>query len=288
MLEQQWLSQLPLENISGVTPLAGGDVNQAYRIETPDCPYFLLVQEKRTADFYSGEIAGLKAFAAAKVAAPEVIANGQIDGDAYLLLSYLESGQGKQADVGRLLAKLHRTVSSNHKFGFSQPYEGSSMTFANTWTDTWRELFVDQRLDQLRDALVEKKLWGKSELDIYVRVRQAITDALDKHQSRPSLLHGDFWGGNHMFLADGSPALIDPSAFYGDREFDLGCSLVFGAYDQEFYSAYQAAYPLDEGYQQRLKFYSFYLLMIHLDKFGGMYANAVNNMMQQILTDFAR
>jgi fructosamine-3-kinase len=51
-----------------------------------------------------------------------------------------------------------------------------------------------------------------------------------------------------MFLTDGSPALIDPAAVYGDRELDLGVTTVFGGFNSEFYRAYAAAYPFDEGY----------------------------------------
>lgn len=283
-MDQKWIAQLPLSDIKQVRSVAGGDVNSAYKVETVKGPYFLLVQQGRQADFYAGEIAGLKALAAANVKAPRVIANGQIDGDAYLLLNFLKQGhRGDQAQLGQLIAKMHCYYSPNHKFGFSKPYQGSSMTFENKWTDTWSELFVDQRMDQLRDALVDKHLWSEKDLKKYAQVRSIIVDSLAQHHSDPSLLHGDFWGGNHMFLEDGTPALIDPSAFYGDREFDIGCSLVFGAYDQEFYAAYQKAYPLDDGYQLRLNFYSLYLLMIHLEKFGGMYASGVNNTMERII-----
>lgn len=285
-MDKTWIEQLPLSGISQIQPMAGGDVNLAYRVDTSEGPYFLLVQKDQTADFYTGEIAGLKALSAADVEAPRVISNGQIDGDAYLLLNYLKQGnRGSQAQLGRLVAKMHHYYSPNNKYGFSEPYQGASMTFENKWTKTWSELFVDQRLDQLRDALVDKHLWSNSSLTEYEQVRAIIVDALAHHNSKPSLLHGDFWGGNHMFLEDGRPALIDPSAFYGDREFDIGCSLVFGAYDQEFYSAYQEAYPLAEGYQKRLNFYSLYLLMVHLDKFGGMYATAVDNTMKRIIAD---
>lgn len=283
-MDQKWIAQLPLSDIKQVLPVAGGDVNSAYQVETAKRPYFLLVQPGRQADFYEGEIAGLRALAAADVEAPRVISNGQIDGDAYLLLNFLKQGhRGDQAQLGQLIAKMHRYYSPNHKFGFSKPYQGASMTFENKWTDTWSELFVDQRMDQLRDALVDQHLWSEKDLKKYSQVRSIIVDSLAQHHSDPSLLHGDFWGGNHMFLEDGTPALIDPSAFYGDREFDIGCSLVFGAYDQRFYSAYQKAYPLEDGYQLRLNFYSLYLLMIHLEKFGGMYASGVNNTMERII-----
>ncbi|EPC73013.1 Kinase, putative, partial [Lacticaseibacillus paracasei subsp. paracasei Lpp126] len=44
MLTSSWIKQLPLTAITQVTPVGGGDVNQAYRIDTATKPYFLLVQ----------------------------------------------------------------------------------------------------------------------------------------------------------------------------------------------------------------------------------------------------
>ena len=36
MLTSSWIKQLPLTAITQVTPVGGGDVNQAYRIDTGD------------------------------------------------------------------------------------------------------------------------------------------------------------------------------------------------------------------------------------------------------------
>ncbi|GMG62703.1 fructosamine kinase family protein [Tetragenococcus halophilus] len=284
MLSNQWTEELPISGIKKFRTVSGGDVNDAYQVETNEDTYFLLRQPKRSADFYQGEIAGLKAFEEANVTAPRVIANGQIEGDAYLLISFLNQGSGKQSDLGRLVAKMHQHYSPNGKFGFDQPSTGSDLTYDNAWCDTWRELFVDQRMDALANELLRKNLWHKKEEQQYQKVRQVMNEELSQHQSKPSLLHGDLWGGNHMFLQDGSPALFDPDALYGDREFDLGVSLVFNAFNDNFYQAYQEVYPLDASYEQRLKFYSLYLLMVHVNKFGRIYEGGVQRTMNDILS----
>ena len=41
-------------------PVSGGDVNEAYRVETDTDTFFLLVQRGRKESFYAAEIAGLK------------------------------------------------------------------------------------------------------------------------------------------------------------------------------------------------------------------------------------
>lgn len=273
MLTKEWLNELPLRNITAATPVGGGDVNAAYHLRTANQDYFLLVQERQPASFYAGEIAGLKAFAEADVLAPRVIANGQIAGNAYLILSYLATGTGSQADLGRLVAKLHTHRGQN--FGFAEPYAGTSVSFANDWTDSWSTLFIEQRLDKLAQHIAAKQLWQKGDVATYQQIRSIISNELSQHHSVPVLLHGDLWSGNYKFTADGAPALIDPAALYGDREFDIGITTVFGGFGDAFYTAYQKALPLDAGWERRLHFYRLYYLMVHLDKFGAGYYRAV-------------
>jgi fructosamine-3-kinase len=280
MLTKEWLAALPLSGITLAEPVGGGDVNAAYHLQAANQDYFLLVQAQQPASFYAGEIAGMRAFADADILAPRVIASGAIRGDAYLILSYLTTGSGNQADLGRLVAKLHSH--RGKRFGFTQPYAGTSVSFANDWTDSWPQLFIDQRLDKLAKHIVAKRLWQASDMADYQVVRGIISRELSAHRSIPVLLHGDLWSGNYLFTADGAPALIDPAVLYGDREFDLGITTVFGGFGTDFYSAYQNALPLDAGWQRRLHFYRLYYLMVHLDKFGAAYYQAVNTEMQTI------
>ncbi|MFQ3837381.1 fructosamine kinase family protein [Staphylococcus pseudoxylosus] len=284
-MKQSWQTQLPLNNIKSISPVSGGDVNEAFKIETVERTYFLLVQRNRNASFFAAEISGLKLFEEAEVTAPRVIGSGEIEGDAYLLLTYLDEGRtGSQEALAELVAQMHSKQQENGKFGFDLPYEGGDITFDNSWTDNWITLFVNRRLDHLKDTLVEQGNWSDDDVSQYESVRSVIVDTLKQHPSKPSLLHGDLWGGNYMFLTDGSPALFDPAPLYGDREFDLGITTVFGGFTEAFYNEYDKHYPLNEDVEKRLEFYRLYLLMVHLVKFGGMYAESVKRSMKQILS----
>lgn len=283
-MKEQWQSQLPLEHIEKITPVSGGDVNEAFRVETTQEPYFLLVQRGRSKTFFDAEVAGLDLFEQAGITAPRVVDNGEVNGDAYLLLTFLNEGtQGSQTEIGKLVAKMHSYQQPEGKFGFGLPYEGGDISFDNSWSDHWKTIFVEQRLDHLKEALVNKGLWADEDVDKYYKVRAVIVNALDNHKSKPSLLHGDLWGGNYMFLENGDPALFDPAPLYGDREFDLGITTVFGGFTQDFYHAYDKHYPLSNGVNERLEFYRLYLLMVHLLKFGGMYADSVARSMDKII-----
>ena len=88
-----WKEHLPLDYIKEITPVSGGDVNEAFKVKhAQDDTFFLLVQRNRDESFYAAEIAGLNEFENAGITAPKVIASGEINGDAYLILSYLEEG----------------------------------------------------------------------------------------------------------------------------------------------------------------------------------------------------
>ena len=128
-MNQSWQEQLPLNNIKSISPVSGGDVNDAYIVETDNDTYFLLVQKNREADFYAAEIAGLKKFEEAGIKAPIVEGNGQIDNDAYLLLSYLqEAGRGDQRDLAKLVAKMHSQQQGDGKLGFEIPHEDGDIS----------------------------------------------------------------------------------------------------------------------------------------------------------------
>lgn len=282
-MNEEWSAQLPIKNINNIVPVSGGDVNDAYRIETDNGLYFLLVQPGRNEDFYAAEIAGLKDFEQAGITAPRVKSYGQISGDAYLLLDFLEEGRGSQEDLGELVAKLHLTQQQDGRFGYHLPYEGSDITFGNGWFDSWSELFIDQRLSHLHEEITQQNLWSEEYNEKFLEVLEIIKEELQNHKSEPSLLHGDLWSGNYMFLDDGKPALFDPSPLYGDREFDLGATQVFGGFGSDFYEAYDNAYPLAAGAQLRIEFYKLYLLLVHLVKFGMMYLGSVNSTMENII-----
>ena len=282
-MDKQWSNQLPISSIKQIKAVSGGDVNQAYQVETPDQKYFLLVQPNTSKEFFVTEAAGLEDLHNAGITVPEVYHVGEINGDAYLLISFLEEGnRGSYRNLAKTIAKMHQTTSDKGLFGYKYPHQGSDITFNNDWTDSWIELFVERRLDKLREALVRNNKWNQKQVHTYEQARKVILEELMEHSSNPSLLHGDLWGGNHMFLDNGEPALFDPAPFYGDREFDLGVTTSFGGYPQEFYNAYQEFLPMASGYEKRLNFYRLYVFMVHLLKFGGIYESRVEQTLQEI------
>ncbi|KRL97601.1 fructosamine kinase family protein [Levilactobacillus hammesii] len=272
-LTSAWYNQLPLPQITAVQPVSGGDINQAFRLETVEGPYFLLVQPGKPASFYTHEVAGLQALGQA-VNVPEVIATGEIDQDAYLVLEFLETGHGSQYELGQAVARVHRVTAP--RFGFDQDNLVAKLPKHNTWQDDWSTFYLKQRLDPLVARAQTHHLWNDSRQAAYDRVHQAILTENQHRPIQPSLLHGDLWAGNYLFTAEGVPTLIDPDVLYGDREFDLAMTTIFGGFTADFYRGYQDVYPLADGYTTRLPHYQLYYLLAHLNLFGETYGEAVD------------
>lgn len=277
-LTQAWLAQLPLPNVSAATPVSGGDINLAYRLTTAEGPAFLLVQPQTPASFYSHEVAGLTALGQA-VNVPDVLATGNIDGDAYLVLEFLETGHGSQYELGQAVARVHRVTAP--KFGFDQDNLVGKLPKHNDWQTDWTTFYLQQRLDPLVKRAQTHHLWNDHRQAAYDRVRQHIITENQDRQITPSLLHGDLWSGNYLFTADGTPTLIDPDVLYGDREFDIAMTTIFGGFSADFYRGYTDAYPFAAGYTDRLAHYQLYYLLAHLNLFGETYGGAVDEILSR-------
>lgn len=71
-------------------------------------------------------MAGLEAFEKADITAPRVIENGEINGDAYLLLSYLEEAV---KEVKRSANLANASIINKKVVGFELQHEGGCLEF---------------------------------------------------------------------------------------------------------------------------------------------------------------
>ncbi|AGL88766.1 Aminoglycoside phosphotransferase [Limosilactobacillus fermentum F-6] len=278
-MDQTWLNQLPLpEPLTSWQPVSGGDINLAFRLQTATKNYFMKVQPQQPASYFAHEINGLKQLGQA-VNVPHPLFNGQIKGDAFLILNWLDEGRGAQADLGQAVARLHQV--HHDQFGFFENHHTKALVKDNSFTPSWADFYLHQRLEPEVATAVAAGRWNDWRNAHFKRMAAQFVTDCQQRTITPSLLHGDLWAGNFMFTADGTPTLIDPDAVFGDREFDLAMTTIFGGFRQAFYQAYQAAYPLDAGWQTRLPYYQFYYLCMHLILFGEGYGPAVDRILEQ-------
>jgi hypothetical protein len=73
----------------------------------------------------------------------------------------------------------------------------------------------------------------------------------------------------------GAPCLCDPAVYGGHREIDLAMMKLFGGFGPRVFAAYKEAWPLADGYRERVTLYQLYPLMVHVNLFGGGYVGSV-------------
>ena len=230
----------------------------------------------------AAEADGLEALATtATVRVPRVeVADGGREG--FLVTEWLElAGRSAQAGArfGEALARLHLAPA----VGYGWPHHnfiGATPQF-NTPTADWAGFFREQRLMfQLRLA-AENGYRGRLQ-EQGAALAADLPRLFAGHLPRPSLLHGDLWGGNWGVLVDGGCAVFDPAVYHGDREADLAMTELFGGFGPEFYAAYRAHAPLDPGYRVRRDLYNLYHVLNHLNLFGGGYLGQALGLLERL------
>ncbi|BAZ06728.1 fructosamine kinase family protein [Calothrix sp. NIES-3974] len=262
--------------------LSGGCINQSYTISDGDNTYFVKVNQASQVAMFEAEYLGLQEiFATKTIRVPQPIAWGISGTQSYLILEYLGMGGGDNNSwqkMGWNLAAMHR-VTSNQGFGWQRDNTIGSTPQINTWNPSWIEFYTQQRL-AYQFKLAHKR---GARFPLADKLLASIADILSGHEVTPSLVHGDLWGGNAGFSAEGEPVIFDPATYYGDREVDIAMTELFGGFPRVFYQAYQEAYPLEAGYERRKILYNLYHILNHFNLFGGSYASQANRMIEQLV-----
>src|SRR5690606_41591649 len=121
--------------------------------------------------------------------------------------------------------------------------------------------YRDVRLVPQLDIAAQKGRLNPKRRRLAERLLKRLTEWIDDEAVRPSLLHGDLWGGNWLVTPAG-PAVIDPAVYYGDREMDLAMASLCGGAPPSFSDAYQEAWPLPPGHRTLRPLYQLYHLLI--------------------------
>jgi fructosamine-3-kinase len=264
--------------------VGGGCINSAYVVEDGRQRYFVKTNTIDKAAMFAAEAAGLQAILASRtLRAPQPICHGVAGGHAYLVLEFIDMGNGgghSAALLGEQLAAMHRVTASRHGWDIDNTIGATPQI--NTWRDDWIRFFGEHRLRFQIDLAARNgySLQTKGE-----RLIDRLPDFFTAYQAQAALLHGDLWGGNWGEDLQGKPVIFDPAPYYGDRETDLAMTELFGGFPAPFYAAYAAAYPLDAGYATRKDLYKLYHILNHFNLFGGGYGGQAARLIDRLLVE---
>lgn len=267
-------------SIRSASALAGGCINQSYKVETTDGLFFLKFNlSSRYPGMFETEARGLQILRDAKaIRVPEPLLTGSATDYSFILQEYV--WQASYAanfweDFGRKLARLHRH--SHSIFGLDHDNYVGSLRQSNLPHGDWISFFIEERLErQVKLGLDEGNIPRSVARNIqYLYTR--LPELLPKEP--PALLHGDLWSGNFITDGEGNPCLIDPAVYYGHREADLAMTKLFGGFSVSFYEAYNEEFKLESGWRERMDIYNLYPLLVHVNLFGGGYLHSVESIL---------
>ena len=144
------------------------------------------------------------------------------------------------------------------------------MALPNEATDDWPGFWAERRLLAHADRLpaaVARRVAGLA-FDLSGRLPA---------RPRPSLLHGDLWGGNVLVDGDRVSALIDPACYFGHGEVDLAMLTLFDRPDARFFGAY----PTEADWRERRPVYQLWPAIVHLLLFGDAYRAMVERLLRE-------
>ncbi len=282
-LSEHFGHAIEVTHTSGV---GGGCINDAHRIETSEGAFFVKYNSaSRYPGMFEAEAKGLILLRNSNtVYIPEVIGYGEDGDQGALVLEYIDAGiqlSDFWTHFGSGLANMHQSLSDQSPQGFGLDHDNyiGSLPQQNNRQATWNDFFIVERLEaQLRIAR-DRGNAGKELSQMFQRLYRHLSDFFP--EEHPALLHGDLWSGNFMVGADGQVAIIDPAVYFGHRYMDLGMSLLFGGFSNEFYEAYNETYPLEPNWKKSMDIANLYPLMVHVNLFGGGYLNSVKAVLRR-------
>lgn len=277
------LEEILNEKVTSNSFVGGGSIADSQKIRTSSGKeYFVKSYSQSKSNILKNEVNGLIEIQKSKsIKTPQIIYYD----DNILILEFIKSGR-KNKNFSELfgiqLTEMHRLKSD--KFGFYENnYIGSNHQINLPLYSNWTDFYWENRL-LYQFKLAEKHGYVNSDFrKLFNQFESVYRNIIEGTEEEPSLIHGDLWGGNYLVDESGNPVLIDPAVYYGHREAELGMTILFGGFDSDFYSAYNEAYPLFDGWKERLDIYKLYHVMNHLNLFGSGYLNQTLSIIKSYL-----
>lgn len=255
-------------------PLGGGQIASVWRLGIADGRE-MVAKSGRGLSLEAWMLRYLKQHT--RVPVPEV----RFADDDFLVMDFIANDDplspDAESDLGDVVAALHAVQAA--QFGFERDTLIGGLPQPNPRTADWPAFFRDHRLlamagHALADGRLPARLMGRIET-----LAGKLPNWL-RNDARPSLIHGDLWGGNILARGGRIVGLIDPALYFADPEIELAFMTLFGSVGERFFARYGTHRPIRPGFfEERRDLYNLYPLLVHVRLFGGAYVGQVERML---------
>jgi fructosamine-3-kinase len=268
------------ERLLSARPMGGGCIGEVYRAELSNGKAVVAKVDRVGESDLTREAYMLRYLREkSELPVPEVYHSSET----LLLMEFMPGGgdlSGAQAHAAELLAALHGVTGS--AYGHERDTLIGSLSQPNPQTSSWVEFFRDQRLLYLAGVAYDA---GRLPVGLRGRVEKLagrLGEILEEPE-RPSLIHGDVWGGNVLAEGDGITAFLDPAIYYADPEVELAFISLFNTFGEPFFERYRELREIRPGFfEERRHLYNLYPLLVHVYFFGGHYVNSVQRTLDRL------
>ncbi len=268
-------------SVVATAPVAGGDISTATKLRLSNGKTALMkTLPHAPEDFFEREAAGLRWLGDVEggVHVPDVLGVDQ----ECLVIAWVESGKNSTdaaAAFGRALATTHQAGAPC--FGAEQDGFIGRLPMPNRTADTWAEFYAVRRVLPYLKLARDRGAVTEEQAATIEGVIPKLADLLPEEP--PARLHGDLWNGNVLWGIEptgptgpgsgpGRVSVVDPAAYGGHREADLAMLTMFGLpHLPRMLDAYDEAWPLADGWQDRAALHQLFPLLVHACLFGGGY-----------------
>ncbi|MBF0266965.1 MAG: fructosamine kinase family protein [Alphaproteobacteria bacterium] len=251
-------------------PLAGGCVAKVARFELSDGRSVVV---KQGGDGLAAE-GWMLSFLKGKLPVPDVL----LAEPDLLVMTCLEAesnGMDESAEThcAELVATLHDFTAP--EFGLERDTPIGGLAQPNQPCERWLDFFRDQRLLHMARLAHQEGALPGAMLGRLERLAANLDHWIEEPR-RPSLIHGDLWGGNILAASGRVCGFVDPAIYFAHPEIELAFGTLFGTFGPTFFRRYGEIRSISpDFFEIRRDLYNLYPLLVHVRLFGAGYLGQV-------------
>ena len=203
--------------------------------------------------------------------------------DDLLIMDYIEHDDNKNKNYQNILAreilKLHSMSNKNYGFEFDSQIGGLKQD--NSYSSNWINFFGEQRLNIIFELINQTDSMPKNINQLIEKLLRNLESRIPKNP-KPSLLHGDLWGGNILFHNNNFAGFIDPGIYFGHNELELAYLTWFKYVDDTFLNIYSDTISLHNDYFEYEPIYQIYFSLLNVFLWNRDYVLDVNKLLNKL------